>query len=476
MFPKYWSDMFQPFLNDIPGRPFAEVVATVEAELGKPITESFASFAETPLGVASIGQVHRAVLNDGTRVVVKVQNPTAETNFRGDVFAIKTLIDAFAPQVSPAFEEMEKQFATEFDYRGEAKNGDDVRANLEASGWLAKDVLVPRNFSATKSVLVMEEIYPSIPLHTALDRQLELLAKQRGISKQALMDEEMAKMDEEAREAARTGKLKRTVSMHTYDKFIALQRSRRTVMRAYAKLWNYSVGLLLPKSLKYDLSSVGSDVMVPINAARLVDTLLAVHGQEVLLDGAFNTDPHPGNILFVDGKHPKLGLIDYGQVKRLTKEQRLNVCRSIVIVDAAIKLDPRSNPDVDPREHQAARAGVCKMFLELGFRTEKNDPEVHYQMATTFLGRVDRAWLYPQNLIQASDEWQAKDPVRDVTPVDYFVMINITTFMLRGLAEMLRQPRNLASCWAPYARQALATEGELAEVDKEIASWKLPKP
>ena len=55
---------------------------------------------------------------------------------------------------------------------------------------------------------------------------------------------------------------------------------------------------------------------------QLVDTLLAVHAQEVLIDGAFNTDPHPGNILYIDGKQPKLGLIDYGQVKRLTKEQR----------------------------------------------------------------------------------------------------------------------------------------------------------
>ena len=60
-------------------------------------------------------------------------------------------LNVYAWTVAPAFEEMEKQFATEFDYRGEAKNGDDVRANLAAAGWLTKDVLVPRNHACTKS-------------------------------------------------------------------------------------------------------------------------------------------------------------------------------------------------------------------------------------------------------------------------------------------------------------------------------------
>lgn len=38
-----------------------------------------------------------------------------------------------------------------------------------------------------------------------------------------------------------------------------------------------------------------------------------VHGHQIFVDGAFNGDPHPGNILLTpDGK---LGLIDYGQVR-----------------------------------------------------------------------------------------------------------------------------------------------------------------
>ena len=37
-------------------------------------------------------------------------------------------------------------------------------------------------------------------------------------------------------------------------------------------------------------------------------------GHEVLVDGCFNADPHPGNILYL-AKTEQLGLIDYGQVK-----------------------------------------------------------------------------------------------------------------------------------------------------------------
>ena len=97
IFPKYYQDMFQPFLNNLPPQPFSEVKAMLEHELGKP-DQVFSSVSETPIGVASIGQAHRAVLKDGSRVVVKVQNPTAERFFRGDVFALKTLMDIFMPR------------------------------------------------------------------------------------------------------------------------------------------------------------------------------------------------------------------------------------------------------------------------------------------------------------------------------------------------------------------------------------------
>ena len=60
----------------------------------------------------------------------------------------------------------------------------------------------------------------------------------------------------------------------------------------------------------------------------------------------------------------------------------------------------------------------------------------------------------------------------DIADVDYLVMVNLSSMMLRGLAEILQQPRNLAAAWAPIAEQALQEEGALSAVEKEIASWK----
>src|SRR5260221_8142165 len=78
--------------------PFAQVEAerAVEAALGKPVGELFASFG-APVAAASIAQVHRAaVATDGGRraVAVKVLRPAVERRFKVDldafIFAART--------------------------------------------------------------------------------------------------------------------------------------------------------------------------------------------------------------------------------------------------------------------------------------------------------------------------------------------------------------------------------------------------
>ena len=64
--------------DDVAPFPDAEAFALIEAELGAPISELFLDFERTPLAAASLGQVYRATLPDGTTVVVKVQRPNVE--------------------------------------------------------------------------------------------------------------------------------------------------------------------------------------------------------------------------------------------------------------------------------------------------------------------------------------------------------------------------------------------------------------
>ena len=96
-FPPIWQETMSPLQDECPARPFDVVKSIVESEFGKDLNEMFSSFEETPIGAASIGQVHRATLKDGSQVVVKVMYPGVEDVFRGDVRTIKMFCEVAQP-------------------------------------------------------------------------------------------------------------------------------------------------------------------------------------------------------------------------------------------------------------------------------------------------------------------------------------------------------------------------------------------
>lgn len=99
----------------VPPVPFGAVRATVEAELGRPLADAYAWFDRAPLAAASIGQVHRARLHDGTEVVAKVRRPDVAALVERDLHLFDRVAQLVAATSARARERLDPQgLAEEF--------------------------------------------------------------------------------------------------------------------------------------------------------------------------------------------------------------------------------------------------------------------------------------------------------------------------------------------------------------------------
>lgn len=71
--------------DQLPPVDFSLIRAEIENSFGCPISRLFSEFEETPVGSASIAQVHRAVTSDGRKVAVKVRRPGVDKQFARDI-------------------------------------------------------------------------------------------------------------------------------------------------------------------------------------------------------------------------------------------------------------------------------------------------------------------------------------------------------------------------------------------------------
>ncbi|MGO2387099.1 MAG: AarF/UbiB family protein, partial [Psychrobacter sp.] len=89
VFPPEVASALEKLQKDAPPMPYAQIRAQVERELKAPILELFSEFEETPFAAASIGQVHKATLPSGQKVVVKVQYPDVDENCDSDLKQVR---------------------------------------------------------------------------------------------------------------------------------------------------------------------------------------------------------------------------------------------------------------------------------------------------------------------------------------------------------------------------------------------------
>jgi aarF domain-containing kinase len=158
--PPEWTETLEPLQARCPPTSLEDVAALIELEMGKPMHELFREFDPIPLGVASLAQVHRAVLVDGREVAVKIQHPPLKEYAMIDVAntsALVRLIERLFPDFGFGWlaTETETNIPRELNFCIEQENADIVR------NYFAHDrgaLVIPKIYWATPRVLCMEFI------------------------------------------------------------------------------------------------------------------------------------------------------------------------------------------------------------------------------------------------------------------------------------------------------------------------------
>ncbi len=145
-----------------PPDPADKIKETIKVELGKPVTELFREFDDTPLASASIGQVHPATLKSGEKVVVKVQHDGIETKILGDLDIMGMLAElaqnhvAYLRAYQPVatLREFRRTLLAELDFSSERRNLEEFAQNFAAD----KNIHFPKVFPevCSRRVLTME--------------------------------------------------------------------------------------------------------------------------------------------------------------------------------------------------------------------------------------------------------------------------------------------------------------------------------
>lgn len=138
LLPHAYIKELSKLLDAAPPVPVAEIRALFEEELGASVEEILATFDDTPIASASIGQVHRATLPDGQAVVVKVQRPGIEEIVKADLdlllrqarFLEKRSETMRDYNVLAIAEGLAQSLREELDYKIEGRNAERLRTDL----------------------------------------------------------------------------------------------------------------------------------------------------------------------------------------------------------------------------------------------------------------------------------------------------------------------------------------------------------
>ncbi|CAK9053417.1 unnamed protein product [Durusdinium trenchii] len=419
--PEQYRNEFRKLQDCAPAARWDPIRHVLERDLGAPVAEVFDQIDQEPLGAASIGQAHRVVWQ-GRPAVVKVQYPDAAAMLRADFRCLELLLWLVSQDALTILQQVRQQFATELDYESEASHLRELHDAFQVAPDFKGRVVLPEPIPELTSGHVIGMGFLDGPkLEVALRSRLEALGVDLG--KQGIGEWLAAQQRNGINKNFST--VQDAESSGSEESSTSFPWNRLTVVLRWVSL---DAMLWLARKLANLRSGTGPTADLH-SALRLV---LDAHGYQLFFCPIFNADPHPGNILMMpDGR---IGLIDFGQCRRLTSEQKAGLARLLQAVSQPV------SPEADRQ--------VAAAFEATGVKTKHGDPEFLALLPRLMFSRIHTEWVRGD-----IKETLQRDRIVEV-PV-HMVMAYRTAMLLRGLCLVLQENTSVAEAWSPWAERWL---------------------
>lgn len=462
--PEEYVQALRPLQDGVPPRDYDTIARIIEQSTGRKMEDMFEEFEPHPIGAATIGQAHRAVLKDQRheQVVVKVQYPEVAELFDADLNNLEWLRWLILPARSQdLLKNIRERHEREMDFRLEAQHLRDCSANMQRHGLEPALVRIPKVLNATglctENVLVMEYL-KGVSLRDVMEEEQDRIARALGKKDGEELRFAIAKRIKEHFDQGGGGgdnegetqmKLLGGGGGKGAGLWSALGPFAIHGLRRYARIRDSVVRFAsrIRQGGANSSTSIQPSKTRHINLSKVLKTMIHVHAVQVMMDGLYNCDPHPGNILVLeDGR---VGLLDYGMVGRLTDEQRLRVAGTVYNL-------AHNNPQE-----------IAKLYLEDGYHitydgNKVEDPQVLYRISSTHFNKLDLTPVTVSDGSAFKHDGSGKVGLielfekMDVIYIpDWIIQARRVGRLMMGVAAQAARPVSLAKEWEPVAKRAL---------------------
>lgn len=393
LFPEAYTTKLSVLQDGIEPMPFSMVEKVVRQELldGAPLSELFSSFDETCLGSASIAQVHKATLLDGRVCAVKLQRPNVEPKLRGDVSNLKRISKLLSKSLPVDY------------YTVFSELGDALSNELD---FLVEAQAMKKIHAAVASCPITTSSVPATDINPPV---LVPLPVGELVSKRVLV------MD--------------------FVEGTPLNRLQEAM-----------------KEKGIDPNSPESKIA----GRQILDALSIAFGRMIFGCGFCHGDPHPGNIFVGRDENDdiRVSLIDCGQFKSVTRQQRTKLARVVCGVGKYQRQKQTNAPSSDLEE---TKKELAKLVLDFGVEINNDDEtnkwyDLPAAVAIFLFGDADEE--LPGGY--SSNELNENSPIKQVKSFPQeLVLLGRATVLLKGIAKRLKVQFSLADKWYPIASSAV---------------------